>query len=115
MSVEAWFDGRPRELRGVYEAVARHLRKLGPVHIEAVGVGFLIKRKSTIAELRPRRVGFALSFVLRREVRDARVTRRLPMSGGRAAHSVLLKKAAEVDAQVRGWLTEAYALAEAPR
>jgi hypothetical protein len=115
VSVDAWFEGRPPELRRIYDAVARHVRKLGEVHIEAVSIGFLIKRKRTIAELRPRRVGFGLSFVLRREVSDERITRRLPMSGGQVYHVVPLARPAEVDAQVRGWLTEAYALAEPPR
>src|SRR5581483_1273341 len=105
---------RPRDLRAIYDAVAKHMRKLGPVHIEAVSVGFLIKRKSTIAELRPRRVGFALSFVMHRELNDGRVTRKLHLSQGRVYHYVVLKTAADVDAQVRAWLTESYALAEAP-
>jgi hypothetical protein len=105
MSIDAWFEGRPRELKGIYDAVARHLRKLGEVHIEAVSIGFLIKRKYTIAELRPRRVGFGLSFVLGRELTDERITRRLPMSRGRVYHVVPLTGPREVDAQVRGWLT----------
>ena len=92
MSLDAWFKGRPPELRRIYDAVARHVRKLGEVHIEAVGIGFLIKRKRTIAELRPRRVGFGLSFVLRREVSDARITRRLPMSGGQVYPVVPLSR-----------------------
>jgi hypothetical protein len=110
----AWLKDRPRELRAIYAAIAKHMRTLGPVHIEAVSVGFLIKRRSTIAELRPRRTGFALSFVLHRELNDGRVTRKLPMSQGRVYHWVWLKTGADVDAQVRAWLTESYALAEAP-
>ena len=95
-TAEAWFKGRPPALRKIYDAVARHVRKLGPVHIEAVTIGFLIKRKSTIAELRPRRVGFGLSFVLRRELNDARVTRRIAMTGGCVYHVVPITKPSEI-------------------
>jgi hypothetical protein len=115
MSADTWFEGRPGELRGIYDAVARHLHRLGPVHIEAVGVGFLIKRKRTIAELRPRQVGFALSFIVRRELHHERLTRRLPLPKGQVCHFVVLERSADVDAQVRASLTEAFATAEAPK
>jgi hypothetical protein len=114
MTVDAWFEGRPRELRSIYDAVAQHLKRLGPVHIEPVSVGFLIKKKRTIIELRPRRVGFGLSFILQRDLADPRITRKMPMSRGEVCHVVVLKSAKEVDAQVKGWLTETYALAEPP-
>jgi hypothetical protein len=109
MSADAWFEGKAPGLRPIYEAVARHVRKLGPVHIEPVSVGFLIKKKRTLIELRPRRVGFAVSFILGREVSDPRISRTLAMSGAAVVHYVLLTRASDVDAQLRGWLTEAYA------
>jgi hypothetical protein len=108
-TTDAWFEGRPPELRAVYEAVARHLRKLGPVHIEPVSVGFLIKKKRTLIELRPRRVGFAISFILSRDVNDPRIRRKIAMSRGEVAHYVLLLTPKDVDARLRGWLTESYA------
>jgi hypothetical protein len=112
MSADAWFVGRPPELRAIYDAVARHLKRLGPIHIEPVSIGFLIKKKRTIIELRPRKVGFGLSFILGRELSDPRITRRIAMSRGDVYYVVPLATANEVDAQVRGWLTEAYAQAE---
>ena len=113
LTADAYFDGKPPELRRIYAAVAKHVRKLEGAFIEPVSVGILFKRERTFAELRPRRKGFALSFVLRRPLRDERVTRTITM-GEQLCHFVVLLEAKDVDDQVRGWLTEAFAMQAAP-
>ncbi len=108
LTVEAYFRDKP-QLLPLYDAVARHVRTLKGAHVEAVNVGILFKRDRTFAELRPRRVGFALSLVMRRPLHSERVTRSLTMSGEHVCHFVLLTQPRDVDAEVRGWLTEAFA------
>ena len=110
-TVDAWFERRPPADRKICDAVVRHLRKLGPLTVEAVEVGILIKRGRTFCELRPRREGLMLSIILPRVARDARVTRVIEISGERVAHFVHLRSAKDVDAQLRSWLTEGYACA----
>lgn len=109
MTVDEYFADRPPELRKIYDAVAKQIAKLKGAHTEAVSVGVLFKRERTFAELRPRREGFALSLVMRRPLRDERITRTITMSGDQLCHFVLLKMATDVDAQVRAWLTESFA------
>jgi hypothetical protein len=107
-SVDWYFADRPPALRRIHDVVVRHLRKLGPLTVEAVRVGILIKRNRTFAELRPGRTGFRLSVLLPELVDDPRITRVIRTSAHRVAHFIPLRTAADVDRDVRRWLTEAY-------
>jgi hypothetical protein len=110
MTVDDYFTDRDPADREVFEAVAAHLQELGQVEYEAVGVGILFKHGPTFVELRPRRVGMSLSMVLPRRLDHPRVSRRIPMTGSRASNTVPVRSAADIDEQVRRWLTEAYVL-----
>jgi len=108
MTVAQYFRDKP-QLLPIYEAVAKHVKKLKGAHTEAVNVGILFKRERTFAELRPRRVGFALSLVMRRPLRSERITRSIAMSGEQLCNVVLLTQPKDVDQEVLNWLTEAFA------
>ena len=64
MTLEEYFATGPAFERPVFEAVMAHLDDVGPVHVEPVSVGILLKRARTFAELRPMRRWVALSFTL---------------------------------------------------
>jgi hypothetical protein len=89
--------------------VAAHLRTLGDVTIDVVSVGVLFKRARTFAELRPKRSGMALSFLLSRTLEDKRIARVVKTSAHRAAHFVDLTTTRDVDRDVKDWLAEAFA------
>jgi Domain of unknown function (DUF5655) len=108
MSREAYFRTGPPVEREIFEAVERHVASLGPLHIEYVSVGIFLKRARTFAELRPMRGRTRLSFLLSRRVTHPRFVRTDHGRGGRSACFVDLHDAAEVDEEVRDWLTEAY-------
>ena len=90
------------------EVVLAHLRSVGPVHIEPVSVGILLKHERSFAELRPMVRWEALSFALPRRVDSDRFARRIPTKGPSTWYVVNLRTPDEFDADVRGWLTEAY-------
>jgi len=115
--VDDTFAGRPPALRAVYDAILAHLRTLGPVHEDAVGVGVFLKRDRKLAEVRPRSGDVLLGLYLPRPVPDRRFSKVIGPSGPRVVHLLPLRDAADVDDQVRGWLTEAFlhASGEAPR
>jgi hypothetical protein len=108
MSVEEYFATGPEWERPVFEAVVEHLESVGPVHVEPVSVGILLKRAATFAELRPMARWVALSFVSAGVLGDARITRRVAVSAGRSWYGVRLREPSDVDDQVRAWLTAAY-------
>jgi len=107
-TVDATFAGRPPALRAVYDAILAHLHTLGPVHEDAVGVGVFLKRDRKLAEVRPRSRDVLVGLYLPRPVPDRRFTKVLGPNSPRVVHLLPLRDAAEVDEQVRGWLTEAF-------
>lgn len=108
MSMEDRLHGRPATDAAVVDAVLAHLESLGPVEVEAVSVGILVRGARTFVELRPRRAGLRLSVVLPRDVVSPRVERRVHSPAGWTAVLVDLLSPADVDDEIRGWLTESY-------
>jgi hypothetical protein len=108
ITVDAAFAGRSPAARAVYDAILAHVRRLGPVHEDAVSVGVFLKSDRKLAEVRPRSRDVWLGLYLPRPVRDPRIARVLGPAGPRVVHVILLRGADDVDDQVRAWLTEAF-------
>ncbi|HEY6173795.1 MAG TPA: DUF5655 domain-containing protein [Kofleriaceae bacterium] len=108
-SVDDYFADRPATLRRAFDAVARHLAKTGGVQVEAVGVCVMFKRSRTFAEVRAKRDRLVLGFLLSRVVEHPKISKTLRLSAHRTAHFVDVVRAADVDRDVRDWLSEAYA------
>jgi Domain of unknown function (DUF5655) len=109
MTLDDYFSTGPAFEQPVFEAVMAHLDDVGPVHVEPVSVGILLKRARTFAELRPMRRWVALSFTLQRAVRHPLIVRKPILNhGGRFCHVANLASADDLDDELRSWLTEAY-------
>lgn len=108
-SVDDFFANRPAALRRAFDAIARHLMKTGGVEVEAVTVCVMFKRSRSFAEVRARRDRLVLGFLLSRVVEHSKITRTLRLSAHRTAHFVDIARPADVDRNVRDWLSEAYA------
>jgi hypothetical protein len=108
VSVNDLLGRHPRWVREIYAAVIEHLRRLGPVHEDAVNVGIFLKSDRKIAEFRPRVRSVLLSLYLPYELTDARIARTPPVAVDRIVHMIKLTDAEQVDDQLREWLAEAY-------
>lgn len=108
MSLEEYFSTGPDHERPIAEAVIGHLQTLGPLHVEPVSVGIFLKRAQTFAQLSPRDRWVALSFSLPQRVHHDRITRKIIQYHGRYHHVANLRTPADLDDQIRSWLTEAY-------
>jgi hypothetical protein len=108
MTLDEYFATGPPHERPVFDAVMAHLETLGPLHVEPVSVGIFLKHNRPFAELRPMVRWVSLSFALSRVVADPKITRRMAGSARRTHHIVRLRTPADVDADVRAWLTESY-------
>jgi|SRR5688572_6143542 len=102
------FTDRPIDEQRACAAVLGHLKKLGPVIVEVVAVGVLVKKSRTFVEIRPKKKWLALSFILSEEIDDPRITRKIKISPTRIAHFVELRRAADVDRDVKDWLAQSY-------
>ncbi len=86
----------------------RELSKLGPLDIDPVNVGIMVKRARTFCELRPRRGAVELSFKLSRPLADPRIRKTIRSSVHRIVHFVDLRSPRDVDRQIVGWLAQSY-------
>lgn len=109
LGADEYFARQPPAFRAIYDAVLSRLAEAGPVVVDVVDVGVLIKRARTFAELRPRRDRFVLSLWLSHELDHPRVARVVRRRGSpRTAHFIDLHSAADVDDEIASWLAEAY-------
>jgi hypothetical protein len=109
LTLEEYLAAQPAEFRSTYRAVLQQLSKLGPVDIDPVSVGIMVKRNRTFCELRPRRDAVELSFKLSEPLADRRIRKTIHSSVHRQVHFVDLKSPRDVDRQIVAWLTKAYA------
>lgn len=108
LSLEEYFASGPEWEPPIFEAVRAHLESVGAVIIEPVSVGIFFKSNGTLIELRPKTKWVTLSFPLARRLANRRLSRKPVASGRKIFHFVNLTSAAEVDDELRGWLTESY-------
>ncbi len=110
LSLEEYFSTGPDWERPVFEAVHDVLGELPDVVVEAVSVGIFFKRRRTFVELRPRTRWVDVGIILPRRLASPRVTR-TSASGAMTAQGIRVVEPAQVDAELRGWLTESWAAA----
>ncbi len=106
-SVDATFRARP-EQRAIYDAIAAHLKTLGPFHADAVTVGVFVKSDRKLAELRPKSKWLELTLYLDHALDDPRVAKSTRYSAARVINWIKLRDVADVDDQLCDWLAEAY-------
>jgi hypothetical protein len=111
ITVDECFDGKPPWQRPIFDAIVEHLETLGPVHCDAVYVGVFLKRSEKLAEVRPKVRNLSLALVLPRTIKSVRVSKHIRMSPARIVHIVKLTDVAQVDDELRDWLTESYTTA----
>lgn len=109
--MDGTFANRPPWQREICDAVIGYVESVGPVHLDAVRVGVFLKRDRTLVELRPLVRSVNTWIMLPRPVEHPRIGHRETVSATRVAHVVKLTRVAEVDGELRAWLTEAYAAA----
>ncbi|WP_432978637.1 DUF5655 domain-containing protein [Dactylosporangium sp. CA-233914] len=106
-TVEETFAGRPGYQREAYDTIVAFLRRLGPVHEDAVKVGVFLKHERKFAEIRPMARGLSVELYLPRRIDDPRIARHLPIGGGRVVNIVRITAAEQVDGRLKQWLEEA--------
>jgi hypothetical protein len=108
MTLDEYFSTGPERERPIFDAVMAHLEALGPVHVEPLSVGILLKRSQTFVYLKPMKNWVALWFPLDRVEDHPRIARRDRSSARRTWHAVNVRSPDDLDDDVLAWLTEAY-------
>lgn len=109
-SIQDHFRGKPASLKRIFDSLLKELRAYGPVRIDAVKTSINLAGKSHFGGVRVGQDSLNVGFVLHRVVKDKRIVRKLKVDRNKFVHTVNLTRLEDVDAQLLGWLREAYAL-----
>jgi hypothetical protein len=104
-------NGSP-EVTRIYLALERVVREFGPFRAVPTQTQITLLARTTFAGVTIRKQWLNLGFVLTREIEHPRIRRVERVSQRTLVHTVRLRSERNVDAQLRSWLREAYAVGQ---
>lgn len=107
--LDEFFAGTAPELRELFERFVAATRANGPVAVNVTKSRIALQVRMRFAGiLRPRKRYLVATFVLTRPLESPRLFRVEPIPPYYYVHSLRLADAADIDAELEGWLAEAY-------
>src|SRR5882724_31562 len=110
--LETHFRGKPREIRDIYEAVLRAIRRCGPATVLPEKTRIAFQVRMSFAQLTARSKWVDGHVVLARKLEQPRFRKIETISPRNHVHHFRLMSVADVDDEVESWLAEAYAVGE---
>jgi len=110
-SLEEHFRGRDPGVRATYDRIVEAARRFGPVGEEVRKTSIHLTNRTAFAGVATRRSGLILTLKLPGDLKSSRVSRHERVSANRWHLEIKLSAPNDMDAELRGWLREAYALA----
>ena len=110
-AVASHFTKSSAPVRATYDAVLHAARALGPVREEAKKTSIHLVRSSAFAGVATRSTSLILTLKAATNVTSSRIRRAEQASANRWHLEIPLATPADVDAELRAWLKQAYELA----
>jgi uncharacterized protein DUF5655 len=110
--LESHFKGKPAEVRAIYDAVLKAIRRCGPVKVLPEKTRIAFQVRMSFAQLTTRSKWVDGHVVLARRFEQPRFRKIETISPRNHVHHFRLMSAADVDAEVESWLDEAYAVGQ---
>jgi hypothetical protein len=110
--LEDHFVGRPPEVRALFDAFLAALEEIGPVTVLPQKTRIAFHVRMSFAQVTPRRDGLDGHLVLARRIEDPRFLETKTFSPRNHLHRFRIRDVGEIDAQMRAWMREAYAVGE---
>ena len=110
--LEHHFAGRPPEVRALFDAFLEALEEIGPVTVLPQKTRIAFHVRMSFAQVTPRRWGLDGHLVLARRIDDPRFIEVQSFSPRNHLHRFRIERREDIDAQMRGWMREAYAVGE---
>lgn len=104
------FAGKPAEIRALYDAFVKAVKACGPVTVLPEKTRIAFQVRMSFAQVSPRRAWLDGHLVLARRIEHPRFRKVETFSPRNHLHPFRLTSPAELDAEFRGWLREAYAV-----
>jgi endogenous inhibitor of DNA gyrase (YacG/DUF329 family) len=108
----AHFAGKPAEIRAIFDAVLRAIRRRGPVIVLPEKTRIAFQVRMSFAQVTPRSRWVDGHVVLARRFEHPRFRRIDTISPRNHVHHFRLASVSEVDLHVEKWLAEAYAVGQ---
>lgn len=109
--IDAHFEGRPPAVRAVYDRILETARQFGPFQEEPKKTSIHLARKSAFAGVATRRDSLILTLKSSGDIDSVRIVKRERTSANRWHLEIKLTKPAEIDAELKRWMRDAYELA----
>lgn len=110
--LEAHFEGLSPDVRALFDAFLAALQEIGPVTVLPQKTRIAFQVRMSFAQVTPRRDGLEGHFVLARRIDDPRFLAIESFSPRNHLHRFRIDHLEEIDAEMRGWMREAYAVGE---
>jgi hypothetical protein len=108
-SIDDHFYGKNPRLRLLFQTLLKHLKRSGPLRIDAVKSTINLISLHHFGAVSVRHDFLRVGFILDRRIQDARVSH-TEQVGTRFGHHVLVRSLNDIDARLRAWLAEAQSL-----
>ena len=110
--LEHHFEGKPPGIRSLFEAVLAMVQSIGPVTVLPEKSRIAFQVRMSFAQVTPRRRWLDGHVVLARRLEHPRFRSIQTFSPRNHLHTFRLTAMDDIDADLRAWLTEAYAVGE---
>jgi hypothetical protein len=110
--LEDHFEGRPPEVRALFDAFLAALEEIGPITVLPQKTRIAFHVRMSFAQVTPRRGGLDGHLVLARRIDDPWFLEVRTFSPRNHLHRFRITRVEEIDARMRGWMREAYAVGE---
>jgi hypothetical protein len=110
--LEAHFEGKPAEIREIFDAVLATIRRMGTVIVLPEKTRIAFQVRMSFAQLTPRLRWVDGHVVLARRMEHPRIRRIDTISPRNHVHHFRFSAVSDVDGEVAQWLAEAYAVGQ---
>ena len=108
------FEGKDPVIRRIYDQLLRVLKQLGPVHEEPKKTSIHLVNATALAGVATRKTCLILTIKSDHKLSSPRVHKTEQVSRNRFHNEIRLSSPEDLDAELVGWLRQAYALSAAP-
>ena len=109
-TTDALFAGKDAVVRDIYDRLLAALAELGPFQEEPKKTSIHLVRDAGFAGVHPRKSYIYLNLRTDHAIESARISKTEQVSKNRYHNEIKIASPDEVDAELLGWLAEAYAL-----
>ena len=113
--IDSHFRGKDPTLKKLFDLLIGKLQKTGPLRVDAVKTSINLISRHHFGGVSVRRDYLRVGFLAQEEIKNPRVVHKQVIGPNRVGHSVVVRSASDIDAELIGWLSAAQALQSGER